>query len=134
MIISANPEPNRREFEILLNSSIERFNFLAYESAVTIAALTGNKLEPFVKEIMTDLAIGTPFENSIELIGGQKLPDIIAKKYYGVEVKTTTQNHWKTTGNSVLETTRVEDVERIFLLFAKLANPIEFRWRILALK
>jgi hypothetical protein len=78
---------------------------------------------------MTDLAIGTAFENSIELIGGQKFPDIVAKKYYGIEVKTTTQNHWKTTGNSVLESTRVEDVERIFMLFAKLASPIEFRCR-----
>ncbi len=78
---------------------------------------------------MADLAVGTSFENSIELIGGQKFPDIVAKKYYGVEVKTTTQNHWKTTGNSVLESTRVDNVERIFMLFAKLANPIEFRCR-----
>ena len=78
---------------------------------------------------MTDLAIGTSFENSIELIGGQKFPDIVAKKYYGIEVKTTTQNHWKTTGNSVLESTRVNNVERIFMLFAKLASPIEFRCR-----
>jgi hypothetical protein len=78
---------------------------------------------------MTDLAVGTVFENSIELIGGQKFPDIVAKKYYGIEVKTTTQNHWKTTGNSVLEGTRVDSVERIFMLFAKLASPIEFRCR-----
>ena len=78
---------------------------------------------------MTDLAVGTVFENSIELIGGQKFPDIVAKKYYGIELKTTTQNHWKTTGNSVLESTRVDDVERIFMLFAKLASPIEFRCR-----
>ena len=75
------------------------------------------------------MAEGTPFENTIELIGGQKFPDIIAKKYYGIEVKTTTQNHWKTTGNSVLESTGVADVERIFMLFAKLASPIEFRCR-----
>ncbi|WP_212744209.1 hypothetical protein [Maribacter sp. ACAM166] len=59
---------------------------------------------------MTDLAVGSEFENSIELIGGQKFPDIVAKKFYGIEVKTTTQNHWKTTGNSVLESTRVDDV------------------------
>ena len=78
---------------------------------------------------MSELAVGTPFEDSIELIGGQKFPDIIAKKFYGIEVKTTTQNHWKTTGNSVLESTRVDNVERIFMLFAKLASPIEFRCR-----
>ncbi len=78
---------------------------------------------------MAEMAVGTPFENSIELIGGQKFPDIIAHKYYGIEVKTTTQNHWKTTGNSVLESTRVDQIERIFMLFAKLATPIEFRCR-----
>jgi hypothetical protein len=78
---------------------------------------------------MTDLAQGTTFENSIELIGGQRFPDIIAKKYYGIEVKTTTQNHWRSTGNSVLESTRVESVERIYMLFAKLFSPVEFRCR-----
>lgn len=129
MIISANSEPNRKEFNVLLNSTITELNSHAKKSANTISVLAGNKLEPYVKDVMTDLAIGTPFENSIECIGGQRFPDIVAKKFYGIEVKTTTQNHWKTTGNSVLESTRVENVERIFMLFAKLASPIEFRCR-----
>ena len=129
MIISANTEPNRNEFDLLLNSTIIELNNHAKKSAKAISLLVGNKLEPYVKDVISDLAIGTPFENSIELIGGQKFPDIVAKKYYGVEVKTTTQNHWKTTGNSILESTRVEEVERIFMLFAKLANPVEFRCR-----
>lgn len=129
MIISANSDPNRKEFDILLNSTVNELNNHANKSAKKIETLTGKNLEPYVKDLMHELSIGTPFENSIELIGGQKFPDIIAKKYYGIEVKTTTQNHWKTTGNSVLESTRVEDVERIYMLFAKLANPIEFRCR-----
>lgn len=129
MIISANSEPHRKEFNVLLNLTISELNNHAKKSAKRVSVLAGNKLEPYVKDVMTDLAIGTPFENSIECIGGQKFPDIIAKKYYGIEVKTTTQNHWKTTGNSVLESTRVDNVERIFMLFAKLASPIEFRCR-----
>jgi hypothetical protein len=129
MIISANSEPNRKEFDVLLNSTITELNINAKKSAKAISILAGNKLEPYVRDVMTELAIGSPFENSIELIGGQKFPDIVAKKYYGIEVKTTTQKHWKTTGNSVLESTRVENVERIFMLFAKLASPIEFRCR-----
>lgn len=129
MIISANSGPNRKEFNLLLDSTTIELNKHAKKSSKSISALSGNKLEPYVKDVMTDLAIGTPFENSIECIGGQRFPDIIAKKYYGIEVKTTTQNHWKTTGNSVLESTRVENVERIFMLFAKLASPIEFRCR-----
>lgn len=129
MIVSVNPDPNRNEFDLLLGSTISELNVHAQNPSKNIATLLGRNLEPYVKDVMAGLAVGTVFENSIELIGGQKFPDIIAKKYYGIEVKTTTQNHWKTTGNSVLEGTRVDDVERIFMLFAKLANPIEFRCR-----
>jgi hypothetical protein len=129
MIVSVNPDPQKKEFDLLLTSTISELNVQAKNSSKKVATLLGRNLEPYVKDVMTDLAIGTAFENSIELIGGQKFPDIVAKKYYGIEVKTTTQNHWKTTGNSVLESTRVEDVKRIFMLFAKLASPIEFRCR-----
>lgn len=129
MIISTNSDPNRSEFNKLLTSTINELNVHAKNSSKKVATLLGRNLEPYVKDVMTSLATGTAFENSIELIGGQKFPDIVAKKYYGIEVKTTTQNHWKTTGNSVLESTRVDNVERIFMLFAKLASPIEFRCR-----
>jgi hypothetical protein len=129
MIVSLNSDPKRSEFDLLLNSTVSELNGHAKKSSKKVATLIGRDLEPFVRDVMTDLAVGTAFENSIELIGGQKFPDIIAQKYYGIEVKTTTQNHWKTTGNSVFEGTRVDDVERIFMLFAKLASPIEFRCR-----
>ena len=129
MIISVNPDPNRSEFDNLLLSTVRELNFEAQKSSKKMSTLLGRNLEPYVSNLMSILAVGTPFENSIELIGGQKFPDIVAKKYYGIEVKTTTQNHWKTTGNSVLESTRVDDVERIFMLFAKMASPIEFRCR-----
>jgi hypothetical protein len=129
MIISANSEPSRKEFDILLNSTLTELNVQAVKSSNLISTLKGNKLEPHIGSLMSELAVGTVFENSIQVIGGQKFPDIVANKFYGVEVKTTTQNHWKTTGNSVLESTRINDVERIFMLFAKLASPIEFRCR-----
>jgi hypothetical protein len=129
MVVSVNSEPHKNEFNTLLNSTIIELNAHAIKSPKKIEQLKGNKLEPYVGDVMTELAVGTAFENSIEVIGGQKFPDIIANKFYGIEVKTTTQNHWKTTGNSVLESTRVEDVERIFMLFGKLGEPIEFKCR-----
>lgn len=129
MVVSVNSIPDRNEFDLLLRSTINELNIHAQKSSKKVSTLMGRNLEPYVRDVMTELAIGTPFENSIELIGGQKFPDIIANKFYGIEVKTTTQNHWKTTGNSVLESTRVDNVERIFMLFAKLADPIEFRCR-----
>lgn len=129
MIISVNSEPHKNEFNTLLNSTIDVLNTHAENSPSTIEKLRGNKLEPYAAEVMIELAKGTPFESSIELIGGQKFPDIVANNFYGIEVKTTTQNHWRTTGNSVMESTRVKDVERIFLLFGKLGKPIEFKCR-----
>jgi hypothetical protein len=129
MIVSVNSDPNRSDFDLLLASTISELNIHGKNPSKKVSTLLGRNLEPFVKDVMTDLAVGTVFENSIELIGGQKFPDIIAKKYYGIEVKTTTQNHWKTTGNSVLESTRVDNIARIYMLFAKLASPIEFRCR-----
>ena len=126
MIVSVNSDPNRNEFDLLLGSTISELNVHAKNSSKKVATLLGRNLEPYVKDVMTDLAVGTVFENSIELIGGQKFPDIVAKKYYGIEVKTTTQNHWKTTGNSLLESTRVDNVERIFMLFANIIKIVGF--------
>lgn len=129
MVISVNSDSCQIEFNSLLSSTLLELNVHASNPMKKIAELQGRSLEPFVRDVMANVAIGTSFENSIELISGQKFPDIVAKKYYGVEVKTTKQNHWKTTGNSVLESTRIDDVERIYMLFAKLAAPIEFRCR-----
>lgn len=129
MVVSVNSAPHKSEFNALLNSTLVELNACAKKFPKKIGLLKGNKLEPYVRDVMADLAVGSPFENSIELFGGQKFPDIVAKKFYGIEVKTTTQNHWKTTGNSVLESTRIDEVERIFMLFGKLRKPIEFKCR-----
>ncbi len=129
MIVSVNPEPEKDKFDQLLGDTIQELSQLARRNSSYLLGLDGRKFEPVVKDIMDEMAMGTPFQDSIELIGGQKFPDIVAKNYYGVEVKTTKQNHWKTTGNSVFEGTRVEGVERIFMMFAKLASPVEFKCR-----
>lgn len=129
MIISLNPDPERAEFDSLLNATLAELNNHAIKNPQGVAARAGRALEPFIGCVMSDLAIGTVFEGSIEVKGGQKFPDIVAKRYYGIEVKTSQSNHWKTTGNSVFEGTRVGSVERIFMMFAKLARPVEFRCR-----
>ena len=66
----------------------------------------------------------------VKLISGHKFPDIVAEKYFGVEVKSTTSDHWRSTGSSIVESTRVETVESIYVLFGKLGGIIaEFRCR-----
>ena len=85
MIVSINSDPHKDEFDLLLNSTIIELNLHAKNASKKIETLFGRNLEPYVKDVMTTLAVGTVFENSIELIGGQKFPDIIAKKYYGTK-------------------------------------------------
>jgi len=129
MVVSINPEPNKKIFQSLLDNTLFTLDSESKRNQVGYLNLLGNKLEDVVADIMTDKAKGTPFENSIELISGQRFPDIIANNFYGVEIKTTKQNHWTTTGNSVMEGTRVPGIERIFMLFGKMVSPIEFKCR-----
>ncbi len=129
MIISNLISSNLCDFQKLLINANDLLNAIAKKDPVYFKDKGGQKLEIEVKHVMDQVAKGTDFEDTIKLIGGQHFPDIVAKKYFGVEVKSTTKNHWLTIGNSVLESTRVEDVEHIFLLFGKLVAPAEFKVR-----
>lgn len=104
-------------------------NALAKANKLNSAILSGRDLEPFVEDEINKAAKGTPFQGTIVRWSGQMFPDIVAHKYYGIEVKSTKQDHWTSTGNSVLESTRVKGVERIYMMFGKLVSPIEFKCR-----
>ena len=129
MIISHNSQATSSDFTNLL---------IRTQVSLEKKAITERKrfseFEPstFEIELHTELckaAENTKFQNTIELISGKKFPDIVINKKFGVEVKTTKRNHWKSTGNSVFENTRIDDVERIYIYFAKLADPIQFKFR-----
>jgi hypothetical protein len=129
MVVSTNPEPDKLVFQSLLNSTVASLKLESVKDQTLYQTLLGSKLEGVVYDVMKENSKGTPFENTIEYIGGQKFPDIIARKLYGVEVKATKQDHWTTTGNSVLEGTRVDDIERIYMLFGKMTAPVDFKCR-----
>jgi len=74
--------------------------------------------------------VGTFFEGTIKLTDAHAFPDIVANGYFGVEVKMTTGNHWISTGNSVLESLRIEDVERIYIMFGKFGGTLDIRYRL----
>ncbi len=127
MIVSVNPHPDMEEFRKLMENTDQLLNHDALERPEYYASRGGNPLEDDVKDALDQCAKGTPFAGTIEKVSGQKFPDIVAAKFYGVEVKSTKENHWTSTGSSILETTRVDGVERIFMTFGKLGGrPIEF--------
>ncbi|PIT92248.1 MAG: hypothetical protein COU08_03400 [Candidatus Harrisonbacteria bacterium CG10_big_fil_rev_8_21_14_0_10_42_17] len=86
--------------------------------------------EELVCKKMCDVSVGTEFEGTIKQTGVLAFPDIVANGYFGVEVKVTTKNHWTSTGNSILESSRAEDVERIFIMFGKLGGEVDVRYRL----
>ena len=127
MIVSANPKPTMEEFTALMQRTDRLLNRDAQQRPSYYAKRNGSPLEDDVKSALEESAKGTPFENTIEKVSGQKFPDIVAARFYGVEVKSTKSNHWTSTGSSILESSRLPDVERIFMTFGKLGgSPIQF--------
>lgn len=89
----------------------------------------GIDLEKVAVEALKQVAPKTPFRpENIELISGARFPDIVAERYYGVEVKSTKDNSWKSTGSSIVESTRIEYVSKIYMLFGNLgSDPAKFK-------
>ena len=130
MIVSENIDATTNVFVQVLNDSVSLLKNEAAVDAKKYLASGGTKLEGLVLEALRTSAEGTEFDGSIRLASGQKFPDIVLEAGgLGVEVKSTTQDHWITTGNSVLESTRVPDIKKIFLMFGKLVDPVDFKAR-----
>lgn len=129
MLISTNNKPSYEAFTELVHKTCKYLNEDAVRRPDYYLSRNGTKLEEDIFELMVRFAKETVFEDTIELISNQRFPDIIASKYYGVEVKTSKGKNWTSTGSSIVESTRIQSVERIFLLFGKLSEPVEFRAR-----
>lgn len=129
MIISERTDKERSDFESLLKESHRLLTEEAKIKPQFFLKRSAGEFETDTYDALCNVAKGTDFESTIFLLSGNAFPDIVVKKFYGVEVKTS-QKSWKSTGNSVLESTRVRDVERIYIFFAKLSNPIGFKYRL----
>ena len=129
MIIADNPQPSLVEFKELMKRIDIALNIDAMQHSAYYQKRTGLELEHDVMGAAIECAKNTKFEGSIHLISGHSFPDIVAAKIYGIEVKSSQSNNWTSIGNSILESTRVSDIERIFLTFGKLSSPVEFKSR-----
>jgi len=89
----------------------------------------GERFEPIVLDKMRSLASKFSFSpNLIVRTPKQHFPDILSERYFGVEVKTTKANSWRSTGSSIVESLRDENVKRIYMMFGKLSvKGIDFR-------
>lgn len=130
VIVAENAEGDRKEFEALLDRVLRVTRDSAKKKKEDFLTKSATDFEEYACEAMREASKGTCFEGTIKRVPNQKFPDITIRQYYGVEVKTTNKDQWKSTGNSVLELTRVEGIERIYLFFGKLSDPPDFAWRL----
>lgn len=107
------------------------FNLRASHNPGLYCDCSSQELEKVAVSLLKEIAPQTPFnKDEIKLVSGFRFPDIIAGKNFGVEVKSTCKNHWTSTGSSIIESTREENIENIYMLFGKLGgSPAEFRCR-----
>lgn len=127
MIVSLNPQPSMSDFVSLMSRTDLFLNEDGKKRPHYYMQRNGRPLEEDVKAALDICAQGTPFEGTLKKISGQKFPDIVAANLYGVEVKSTKEDHWTSTGSSILESSRIPGVERIYMTFGKLGgNPVEF--------
>ena len=89
----------------------------------------GEKLERVVLDMMRSHANKFDINpDNIRPTLKQHFPDILFGNNFGVEVKSTKENSWISTGSSIVESLREEQVRRIYLMFGRLSAPnIDFR-------
>jgi len=57
----------------------------------------------------------------------QAFPDIEVGEF-GIEVKFTLNDNWRSVGNSVLETNRIRSVKHVYLMFGKMGGVPDVQW------
>lgn len=112
----------RAEFETLLNRCCTQLTAEAQESTFK----TSSEFEHRVREVVRELTTAESIE--IDLTPHpQAFPDIAVGEY-GIEVKYTANDTWRSVANSILETQRIGSVQHIYLVFGKMGGTPEVRW------
>ena len=117
-------------FKDFMNKTEKCFNDRSKSNPNLYRGISSGDLEIITEQILKEIAPSTPFrKEEIRLVAGHSFPDIMSEKYYGVEVKSTKEDKWTSTGSSIVETTRDKYVENIYMLFGKLGGTPAFKCR-----
>jgi hypothetical protein len=114
---------NQKDFECILDTACAQLTGEAREAIFK----TSPQFENRVREVLQSL---TTFDTSIEIDFNphpQAFPDI-AIGSFGIEVKFTLNDTWRSVANSVLETNRIKNVEKVYLIFGKMGGTPEVKW------
>ena len=91
--------------------------------------------EKFGSSSNFETEVRTSLQPIIELYGGnveleppkQGFPDIVLGQY-GIEVKFTEQDTWRSIANSISQGTKSENVRHVYVVFAKMGGKVAINW------
>lgn len=113
----------KEEFERLLDVCCGTLTHEARKSGFQ----TSSQFENRVRQVLDDL-LKDESEMRVDFDSPpQAFPDI-ALGEYGVEVKFTLSDTWKSIANSIQESQRVQGVKYIYIVFGKMGGKPEVRW------
>jgi hypothetical protein len=109
----------KNEFERKLDEIAEILNGEAKQNTFTSAKQFENRVREVAQIVLGMVVDFNPHP--------QAFPDI-ALSQYGIEVKFTTDDSWRSVANSVLETNRIEAVKQVYIMFGKMGGKPAVRW------
>lgn len=112
----------KNEFERVLDVVTGRLGEEARQSPFVSAKAFENRVREVVRDAINNEAIEIDFDPH-----PQAFPDIAIGEF-GIEVKFTTNDTWRSVANSVLETNRIDAVKTVYIVFGKMGGEPDVRW------
>jgi hypothetical protein len=113
----------KKEFEAILDATCKKLTEEAQRKIFTMSPEFEMRVRELIRDATTELAdIVIDFKPH-----PQAFPDIAVGEF-GIEVKFTLNDTWRSVGNSVLETNRIESVKHIYIVFGKMDGTPQARW------
>lgn len=113
----------KNEFEAILDSCCNQLTSEARKTGFKTSAQFENRVRALLKTLTIN-------DKSFEINFAphpQAFPDI-AMGEFGVEVKFTLNDTWRSVANSVLESQRIDTVKHIYIVFGKMGGTPEVQW------
>jgi len=109
-------------FERLLDSVVATLRDEARHTLFSTPKQFENRVRDVVKNAIDDPSTIINFDPH-----PQAFPDIAVGEY-GIEVKFTTNDTWRSVANSVLETNRIAEVKTVYIVFGKMGGEPDVKW------
>ena len=112
----------RQEFENILDAIAAQLATESQQSKFTSSMQFENRVREIAQDQLKAHNIAVDFKPH-----PQAFPDIDLGTF-GLEVKFTTSDSWRSVANSVLESNRIHSVKQVYLVFGKMGGDPDVKW------